>query len=331
LKSGLRKVTLDRVQEPASYDPASVALAATVSVAAHVLLFLLLPADFTPEIPRPARAPRPTEIVVAPAEIAPARLPEHMRPRFIEAPSAANRAVPEKAPFVAARNQTAAQPVPEKSPTQSALPRTEGTSQEMRVSQGVPRRIQESSAVPAEARAGSSAVALGMAPGTLPGPVGAGGRVPQARPAPAPGPAAEVPKPVNPERPRAMVPSGTAGLLLRNNVGVSRAGLVAVDARFSQYGDYVQRMLEAIQSSWWDIIGRSRFEAVSTGSCVVRFVLRRDGTVHGAQVLRSEVPRMMALACKDAVMAPAPFDAWRADMVALYGEEDVVTISFHYR
>jgi hypothetical protein len=30
-------------------------------------------------------------------------------------------------------------------------------------------------------------------------------------------------------------------------------------------------------------------------------------------------------------MAPAPYDAWRADMVALYGEEDVVTISFHYR
>lgn len=40
---------------------------------------------------------------------------------------------------------------------------------------------------------------------------------------------------------------------------------------------------------------------------------------------------MMTLACKDAVMAPAPYDIWRADMVAMYGESDTVTINFIYR
>jgi len=30
-------------------------------------------------------------------------------------------------------------------------------------------------------------------------------------------------------------------------------------------------------------------------------------------------------------MAPAPYDIWRADMVALYGESDIVTINFCYR
>ena len=324
------------MQEPSSFDPASVITAAVASVLLHVLLYLVLPNDFRAvlAIPVSTTPVRPLKVTIAPAEVSPERLPEHMRPRVIEAPANANRAVPEKTPFVAARNQTAAQPVPEKKPTQSSLPRTEGTSQEMRVSQGVPRRIQESSVVQAETQPGTSAIAIGMAPGNRPGPVGAGGQAPQAKPNPVPVPqpaAADVPKPVNPERPKAMVPSGTAGLLLRNNVGVNRAGLVAVDARFSQYGDYVQRMMEAIQSSWWDIIERSRFETVATGSCVVRFVLRRDGTVRDAQILRTDVPRMMALACKDAVMAPAPYDAWRADMVALYGEEDVVTISFHYR
>ena len=320
------------MQEPDSFEPASLVTAAAVSVGLHVLLYLLLPPHFGFLVESAPSLLRPMQVVVAPTEVSPARLPEHMRPRFIEAPVNANRSVPEKAPFVAARNQTAAQPVPEAKPTKSALPRSEGTSQEMRVAQGVPRRIQESSAVPAELQPGASAVAVGMAAGNRPGPVGAGGQAPKADPVPKPSPGAEpAPKAANPDRPRAMVPSGTAGLLLRNNVGVNRAGAVAVDARFSQYGDYVQRMLEAVQSSWWDIIERSRFETVSTGSCVVRFVLRRDGTVRDAQILRSDVPRMMALACKDAVMAPAPYDAWRADMVALYGEEDVVTISFHYR
>ena len=126
------------------------------------------------------------------------------------------------------------------------------------------------------------------------------------------------------------MPSGTYGLLLRRPVGVSRAGSIAIDARFSNYGDYTQRMLEAIQSTWWSIIERSRFEGVARGSVIVRFRLHRDGTVTDAQILGSEVTRVMSLACKDAVMAPAPYDIWRADMVAMYGESDTVTINFIY-
>jgi hypothetical protein len=63
----------------------------------------------------------------------------------------------------------------------------------------------------------------------------------------------------------------------------------------------------------------------------VRFRLHRDGTVTDAVILSHEVTRVMSLACKDAVMAPAPYDIWRADMVALYGESDMVTINFYYR
>jgi outer membrane biosynthesis protein TonB len=150
------------------------------------------------------------------------------------------------------------------------------------------------------------------------------------QPAPTPVPA-PVPVAANPDRPRASVPSGTYGLLLRRPVGVNRAGTIAVDARFSNYGDYTQRMLEAIQSSWWSIIERSRFEGLSRGNVIVRFRLHRDGTVTDTQVLGSEVTRVMTLACKDAVMAPAPYDIWRADMVAMYGESDTVTINFIYR
>jgi hypothetical protein len=40
---------------------------------------------------------------------------------------------------------------------------------------------------------------------------------------------------------------------------------------------------------------------------------------------------MQTFACKDAISACAPFDAWRPDMVALFGEVDVVTFRFHYQ
>ena len=295
-------------------DLRAAAFAAVASLGLHLLLLWLLPDTFRQVV----AIVRPVEVLTAPVKIDEARLPAKLR--FAETNPVANQAVPKTAPFTSSRNQTAAQPVPEKMPSNSALPKSAGTSPEIRLAQGKPRSIDQSQAQPTPAPAISMAGPKSAPP---PGPGKAA-----ARPAPK---AAPAPTPVDPERPRASIPSGTAGLLLRNSVGVNRAGAVAIDARFSQYGDYTQRMLEAIQSSWWSIIERSQFEGVQRGRVTVRFRLHRDGTVTDATILSNEVTRVMSLACKDAVMAPAPYDIWRADMVALYGESDIVTINFYYR
>ena len=291
----------------------SAAIAVAASLGLHLLLFWLLPDSFQKVVV----FVRPVEVLTAPVKIDEARLPPKLR--FIETNPLANQAVPKTTPFTSSRNQTAAQPVPEKMPTNSPLPKSAGTSEQLRIAQGKPRSIDQSQAAPATQPSVSMAAPVKAVPPPGPGKSAA-------QPAPAP-----VPVAANPDRPRAAVPSGTYGLLLRRPVGVSRAGSIAVDARFSNYGDYTQRMLEAIQSSWWSIIERSRFEGLSRGSVIVRFRLHRDGTVTDAQILGSEVTRVMSLACKDAVMAPAPYDIWRADMVAMYGESDTVTINFHYR
>ncbi len=295
-------------------DLRAAVFAAVASLGLHLLLLWLLPDTFR----QVAAIVRPVEVLTAPVKIDEARLPAKLR--FAETNPVANQAVPKTAPFTSSRNQTAAQPVPEKMPSNSALPKSAGTSPEIRLAQGKPRSIDQSQSQPTPAPAISMAGPKSAPP---PGPGKAA-----ARPAPK---AAPAPVAADPERPRASLPSGTAGLLLRNSVGVNRAGAVAIDARFSQYGDYTQRMLEAIQSSWWSIIERSQFEGVQRGRVTVRFRLHRDGTVTDTTILSNEVTRVMSLACKDAVMAPAPYDIWRADMVALYGESDIVTINFYYR
>ena len=293
-----------------SIDLRSAALAVAVSLGLHLLLLWALPDTFHKVVV----FVRPVEVLTAPVKIDEARLPPKLR--FIETNPLANQAVPKTAPFTSSRNQTAAQPVPEKMPTNSPLPKSDGTSEQLRIAKGKPRSIDQSEAQPISQPSVSMAAPVKAAPPPGPGKSAA-------RPSPTPVAA-------NPDRPRATVPSGTYGLLLRRPVGVSRAGSIAVDARFSNYGDYTQRMLEAIQSSWWSIIERSRFESVSRGRVTVSFRLHRDGTVTDAKIHGSEVTRVMTLACKDAVMAPAPYDIWRADMVAMYGESDTVTINFHY-
>jgi len=303
-----------RPEEPIDLRSAAIAVAASLGL--HLLLLWALPDTFHKVV----ALVRPVEVLTAPVRIDEARLPPKLR--FVETNPVANKAVPKATPFTSSRNQTAAQPVPEKMPTNSPLPKSEGTSESVRIAQGKPRSIDQSEAPPAPQPSVSMAAPVKATP-----PPGPGKSTAQPLPTPVPTP---VPVAANPERPRASVPSGTYGLLLRRPVGVNRAGSIAVDARFSNYGDYTQRMLEAIQSSWWSIIERSRFEGVSRGRVTVRFLLHRDGTVTDAQVLGTEVTRVMTLACKDAVMAPAPYDIWRADMVAMYGESDTVTINFLY-
>lgn len=284
-------------------------IAFAITVILHLTLWLVIPPVFNQRL----ITLHPVEIKVAPVVVPENRLPPSMR--LAEVNVQANRTIPDKSDYIAAKNQSAAQPIPEKIKTTSSLPRSAGESADaIKVSQGRPRAIEESDLSDESQTAGTPTVGLN---GNLPKKdVAETKKTNQAESIP--------------DRPRATIPSGTMGILLKNNVGVNRAGAIAVDAKFSNYGDYSQRMMEAIQSSWWALIDRARFESVARGSVVVRFNLCRDGSVVDAEILRSDVPSVMALACKDAVMAPAPFDHWREDMVALFGNEQTVTITFHY-
>ena len=172
-----------------SIDIRSAAIAVVVSLGLHGLLLWALPPTFHQAV----AFVRPVEVLTAPVKVDEARLPPKLR--FAEANPLANRAVPQAAPFTSSRNQTAAQPVPEKMPTASPLPKSAGTSEQIRLAQGKPRSIDQSQAAPAAGPSVSMA-----APPTVPKP-GPGQKV-----APPPVPAA-----ANPERPRASAPAGTAG------------------------------------------------------------------------------------------------------------------------
>ena len=287
-------------------DTQAALVAGVVTLVVHCLLYALLPTDFYAVTLRL----KPVDVLVAPVTVPENRLPPSLR--LAETNARANRTAPVKTPFIASRNQSAAQPVPETVPTRSSVPRSDGESEtQIKVSQGVPRSMGESERNPSVGAAGTSSSALG------------------ALPKPAENPSL-MPQSENANRPKATLASGTTGLLLKNNLGVNKAGILAVDARFSNYGDYSQRMMEAIQSSWWALIDRARFENVARGTVMIKFRLCRDGSVIDVEVMRADVPQILAFACKDAVMAPAPFDVWREDMVALFGEDQEVTLTFHY-
>jgi len=131
------------VRPEESIDLRSAALAVAVSLGLHLLLLWALPDTFHKVV----AFVRPVEVLTAPVKIDEARLPAKLR--FIETNPLANQAVPKTTPYTSSRNQTAAQPVPEKMPTNSPLPKSEGTSDQLRIAQCKPRTIDHSQAAPA--------------------------------------------------------------------------------------------------------------------------------------------------------------------------------------
>jgi len=132
-------------------------------------------------------------------------------------------------------------------------------------------------------------------------------------------------------RPQITPPPGLKSITMRSNSAVNEIGVLSVDAKFSEFGDYTQRMLEAIQAEWWRTV--DRMEIVQPPAVVVvEFTLNSDGTVENVNAVYSSASQVATLACIDAISTRAPFEIWRADMVAFVGgESDTTRISFHYR
>ncbi|MBC2593921.1 hypothetical protein H5P28_06565 [Ruficoccus amylovorans] len=122
------------------------------------------------------------------------------------------------------------------------------------------------------------------------------------------------------------------GPLMQNPVSASRMGALAIDANFSEFGAYQQRMMEAI-SAQWNLLGRQfNYASADYGTKVVtEYKLNRDGQVSDLKVIFSSASRPATLLVQDAILSRAPFGAWTKEMVAMLGEDQTIRITFFYR
>lgn len=122
------------------------------------------------------------------------------------------------------------------------------------------------------------------------------------------------------------------GPVMRNPGSASSMGVVAIDARFSEFGGYTQRMLEAISAQWHLLGNQSRYLSGEMGTyVVVEFVLNSEGHVSELKVLHTTSGRPATLLVQDAILSRAPFGKWTQDMVQTLGEAQDVRITFNYR
>ncbi len=153
---------------------------------------------------------------------------------------------------------------------------------------------------------------------------------PQASQTPAPTPAEE---PLPAPRPRPTLSMKIpAGPLADNPTHASARGTVACDSRFSEFGAYQQRMIEAI-SRQWNLLASKYDLGTAVGTIVVaEYYLNSLGELTKFNIVFSNSTNTGSGLCEQSILTTAPYGEWTREMVAAFGnQEQSVRITFHYR
>jgi hypothetical protein len=345
-------------------DKRSIQVGLIWTVLVHLLLLLLAPqmlrTEFVPgRFVQPGTNARSFDIELTPESlgVAPRAPPKPLR--FVETNPEANNNIPDNTENFGAQNQQAAQPVPDKNST-LRMPKTEGKKDFQNDSQIVTGQLQKPDltppAPPAQEQqtttAQSGAHPKEQVP--LPGFVKSQGDNPDAYGTEAvklPQPSTGAEKYVEGDRnsqnttgigakaaqivrqqplPRPRLAQVRPGILQERPIGVNNAGTVAVDAHFSQFGDYLQELIDIVQIQWERILTQSAIAPKSSSHVSISFRINSQG--HIAEILKvdGDAGELGTRAALSAIRDPAPYRPWTKEMVAVLGDDQVITFVFYY-
>jgi hypothetical protein len=334
----------------------------------HLFLWLVAPHIFRFDsiegvAARPHAAPQPFSIELAPETFTKPVTPPPPN-RFVEANPDAPDNVPDRTNNFAAQNQQVAQekPTPD---GKSDMPALEGKPSESPPTQIVsgqltkpiehieaqpPLDIQpaETTVAPPKAeqnplpgfekREGESKDSYGSNIAKIPeGPARpVAERVEGARDVPLIEGATSFQPAIDPKRPRARPQvvkqqQVRPAILTENKFGTSNIGNIAVDAKWSNYGAYLQRMIDTVQVQWERILIESKTYPPSGSTVTVRFILNDEGRIAQIVDVVSHSTDQASRACVSGITDRAPYGPWTDDMKAILGTQQVMTFTFYYQ
>ncbi len=131
-------------------------------------------------------------------------------------------------------------------------------------------------------------------------------------------------------RPRPRLPRVAPGPRQNRAPGVSRTGTISVDAKFSEFGEYMERLIETV-SVRWNSLADNGAVYEKRSKVVIRFVLTKDGYVEETELMDGSTAKAIGIyMCQTAIKDGAPYGPWTQEMVDVFGDDEEITFSFHY-
>jgi hypothetical protein len=116
-----------------------------------------------------------------------------------------------------------------------------------------------------------------------------------------------------------------------NLLGTKNIGAIAYDAKWSNYGQYLQKMIETVQIQWERILTESRVYPTSGTSVKVVFRMNTEGRISQIVEVNGNAGNQAEKACTSAITARAPYGPWTDDMIAVLGQSQELTFTFFYQ
>jgi len=105
------------------------------------------------------------------------------------------------------------------------------------------------------------------------------------------------------------------GEKMKQDGGVRRRlEMSSMDAKATPFGQYDEEFFSAVQSRWYDLLDNVSYDGYRRGKVTVQFHLNYDGRITDMTVVDNSVGDLLGLLCQKAVLDPAPYEKWPADM-----------------
>lgn len=120
--------------------------------------------------------------------------------------------------------------------------------------------------------------------------------------------------------------------ILSNRVtGVSNLGVIGMDARWSEYGEYLNELIEIVQAQWYRILEESRVSPPRGSHVIITFKINPQGETDIVKVEDADSGKQGVFSCQQAIQARQPYRKWTEQMIAVLGEEQSLTFAFYYQ
>jgi hypothetical protein len=104
-----------------------------------------------------------------------------------------------------------------------------------------------------------------------------------------------------------------------------------LDVARSPFGSYDTLFIEAVQARWFNLLDEREFAGGQAGKVVLEFRLNHDGRITALRVVESDVDEILSWLCQRAILDPAPYRPFPADLRRMLNHDfREVRFTFYY-
>jgi hypothetical protein len=110
----------------------------------------------------------------------------------------------------------------------------------------------------------------------------------------------------------------------------SNLGISDIDAKWSNYGKYLQNLADTVQVQWKHLNDKNKFRPPEGTKISVKFRLDSEGKIAEIVDADGNGGTQATRICVSAITDRAPYGKWTDDMVAMLGDSQEMTFTFYY-